>query len=387
MRNALRGLLIPCVAVGALTGCNESVNGNGNGNGNGPEFGEVLVLNSVGKNVTQYDVDAGDLTPVDATITLPANFDGDAMDVRNLTLATTVSSFGGSQVIFADITDPAVQAITTFSKGSLVNPSKPAFFQDLQGNLFAVVAGRGTDDVWVATPGLPEASIVGDSEGLGRFVERVLPLSGGFILLDANLDDDGEEVDGDPADYQPLGDPRVITLTLTGDSKSADLAGASNITDALFAGNNMVVLAGGTFGPAPDFAPELNGNLVIVTIGADNSPVVGESFPLNGNGVTIEPGLDGPLYVVRDRGTGLDVLTFDGLSRDWIRGPENPIQPTDTDGGELDCRVAIGLSGGRILCATFEAAQNGRLILLSAAGEYVAEAPAGLGATDIAFAD
>ena len=107
---------------------------------------------------------------------------------------------------------------------------------------------------------------------------------------------------------------------------------------------------------------------------------------LGGSGISMEAGRDGLVYVVRTKGVGgteTDVLTFGFAVRAWVNGPENPIQPRDRDGSNLSCRVAAGFLDGQILCATYVTAGQGRLVLLSAEGEFIHEAPIGAGATDI----
>ena len=126
-----------------------------------------------------------------------------------------------------------------------------------------------------------------------------------------------------------------------------------------------------------------DGNLVEIDMSARS---VQDVNALGGNGISMEAGRDGLVYVVRTKGveaTETDVLTFSFAVRSWANGPENPIQPRDEDGSNLNCRVAAGFLDGQILCATFVAAGQGRLVLLSSEGEFIHEVPIGAGATDI----
>ena len=103
---------------------------------------------------------------------------------------------------------------------------------------------------------------------------------------------------------------------------------------------------------------------------------------IGGNGISMEAGRNGLVYIVRTKGVDAaetDVLAFSFAIRAWINGPENPIQPLDRDGSNLSCRVAAAFLDGQILCATYVAAGQGRLVLLSAEGEFIDETLSGRG--------
>ena len=113
---------------------------------------------------------------------------------------------------------------------------------------------------------------------------------------------------------------------------------------------------------------------------------VRESRDLGGNGIGFEAGRNGLGYIVRTKGAfdQTDILTFNFFSENFEAGPTNPIQPKEADGSDLNnCRVASSLIDSRILCATFEEGTQGRLVLLTANGEFLDDAPIGAGATDI----
>ena len=114
---------------------------------------------------------------------------------------------------------------------------------------------------------------------------------------------------------------------------------------------------------------------------------VQDDYPIGGNGISFEPGRNGLLYVVRTKGAGnfddTDVLTFNIFTGEFVQGPNNPLQPKDSDGSDLGCRVVTAFITGELLCATFEASSVGRLVLLNSDGTYAHETPIGAGATDI----
>ena len=144
----------------------------------------------------------------------------------------------------------------------------------------------------------------------------------------------------------------------------------------------MLLLAGGGVDPLAS-APLGDGNLVEIDMTAR---AVQDVNSLGGNGIAMEAGRDGLVYIVRTKGvdaTDTDVLTFSFAVRAWVNGPENPIQPRDRDGSNLNCRVAAAFLDGQLLCATYVTAGQGRLVLLSATGEFIDEAPVGAGTTDI----
>lgn len=144
-----------------------------------------------------------------------------------------------------------------------------------------------------------------------------------------------------------------------------------------------MVLAGGTFVSDPEFAPAGDGNLVVVSATAR---AVRRTLALGGNGLSIEGGKNGLGHIVRTQGSfdQTDILTFNFFTENFERGPGNPIQPKDADGSDIgNCRAASALIDGRLLCVTFEAATQGRLVLMDADGNFLDDAPVGAGATDI----
>jgi hypothetical protein len=371
MGHQIRNIAVGLSLVGATLGC--GVGGTDpNGNGN-LEWGEVVALNSVGRTITQYDIN-GTLTSGGATVTLPASYNGDAVDVLGRLAVVTNASNG--QIVWSDLATGA----TGFSAmPASSNPGKPSLFNDFAGNDFVLVPGRANNDLWIAVPDDPNAILFSDDNSLGEFVVRVLPAAGLFAAVDANLNDSG--------DYQPLGDARVVVIDAQtgGVTGVLSLAGARNITDAFFAGELLVVLAGGTIGPAPDFTPAGDGILATVAF-VGGIPDPGISLPIGGNGISFEGGRDGAFYITRTSDfETIDVLVFSGFTREWIRGPNNPLQPKDQSGANLNCWVVTGLSDGRLLCGTFETSQNGRLVLLESDGTYIAELASGFGTTDIGF--
>jgi len=373
MGHQIRKIFVGLSLAGATMGC--GVGGTDPGNGNGDlEWGDLITLNSIGKTVTQYDVN-GTLTSGGVTVSLPASFNGDAIDVIGRLFAVTNASNG--QIIWGDLATGAI-GFSTMPSNS--NPGKPSMFNDVAGQDFVIVPARASNELWLAAPDDTEAVLFSDDPNLGEFLIRVLPAVGIWAGLDANLNDSG--------DYQPLGEPRVVVIdpldaAVTG---GVNLTGARNITDAFFASDLLVVLAGGTIGPAPDFTPAGDGRLLTVNF-VGGIADLGRNLPIDGNGISFEGGRDGKFYITRtlDFET-IDVLVFDGFTREWVRGPNNPLQPKDQSGANLNCWVVSALwPDGRLLCGTFETSQNGRLVLLDTDGTYIAEMPTGFGTTDIAF--
>lgn len=376
MRRRLRALeiLIAGTAL-SLAGCNSDSSGPGNG---GSQLGEVIVLNSLGRTIQRFDVNGQTLVEVGQPITLPANFDGASMDIFADLWVTTISAAGGSQVVFGSFIT-GEQAVTEFpgAEGALADPSRPSLVQYITGDIAAVVAGRGTDAVYLAFPGQTTAiTLAGDA---GEFIERVVLAGQILVTIDANLDDDG-------LTYEPLGDPRVGMYQFDDGTffDEVTLAGASNATDALIFEDDVLVLAGGSFGPAPDFAPQGDGQAIVVDATARE---VTRTLDLEGNGIALEGGRNGLGYITRTTGadfSATDLLTYNFSTRTFDRGPSNPIRPREADGSALGCWAASALRDSRVLCITFDVAQDGRLVLMDPDGAYLDEVPVGRGATDIA---
>ena len=225
-------------------------------------------------------------------------------------------------------------------------------------------------------PGTPMAQVA--VEGVGTFVERVIPAGQFLVSVDGNLDDE----DGG---REPLGPPRIVLHEFISGSYFDELRlpeSTVGVTEAIVLEDKMLLLAGGGADPLTS-APLGDGNLVEIDMTAR---AVQDVNSLGGNGISMEAGRDGLVYIVRTKGvdaTETDVLTFSFAVRAWVNGPENPIQPRDRDGSNLNCRVAAAFLGGQLLCATYVTAGQGRLVLLSATGEFIDEAPIGAGTTDI----
>ncbi len=386
MHRTLRRAMAVTLGLGVVTGaCNESTgpNGNGNGNGNGgPITAEVFVLNSLSKTISRVAVRGDALESAGSAIILPANFDGVGMDVLSDIWVTTISAAGGSQILFGSFATGA-QAVTTFpdlaapnTPGALADPSKPSLVIDLGGTVGTLVGTRGHNSIYIAFPGSPSAQLL--ATDVGEFTERVIPVGGVLLSIDANLDDVG-------GTFQPLGDPRIGLYLFTDGSffDEIPLTGAVNANDALVLGDDVLVLAGGGFGPAPDFAPDNDGQLVIANAAARQ---VITSLALEGNGIAVEPGRNGFIYVTRTTGGDFgstDVVSFNLPTRTFTRGPNNPIRPRDASGADLNCWAATSLTDGRLLCITFSAGSNGRLALLSDDGAFLDDIPVGQGAVDL----
>ena len=332
---------------------------------------DVYVLNSTGQTLLGVSVDDG-LAAVGLPFDLGGAFDGDAVDLSVTHAVTTVSSFGGSLAVFVDLSSGAMTT-TAFPRpeADLANPSAPTF--DATGA--AWIGGRGSDAVYRVRPGDLEAERV--AEGVGTFVERVLPINGRLYAIDANLDDDG-------GTYIPLGPGRVVVLTAAGMPETVlDLpAEALNPTDAVQAEGRLIVLAGGTLDPGT-FVPRGDGALVEIDLASGE---VLSSRMLDGNGISIERGGDGKVYVVTTTDfVSTTVLRYDVASRSFERGPADPIVVQDEAGESVSCWTATGLADGRLLCATFSFAEAGRLLLTDAGGGFVDEMPSGFGTTDLAL--
>ena len=357
-----------------MSACNES-------SPNGPPpptEGKILVLNSLSRTISQFNVSENTLVPFGNTFTLPANYDGVSFDVLGNLFVSTISAAGGSQVVWGNL-ETGDMATTGFpgANGALADPGKATLVIDVQNQAGALVPARGANAIYVAFPGVPTASLI--SSDAGEFLERVLPFGDVFFAVDANLDDAG-------GTYAPLGDARMKVFEILDGSEFDDfeLTGARNASDAFFSFETIFALAGGTFVLNPEFTPAGDGNIVVV-----NAPARGvkKVLALGGNGLSLEAGRGGLTYIVRtNAGTfdSTDILTFNVSSESFVRGPSNPIQPKNGDGSDLaTCRVASSLADGRILCATFEAGTQGRLVLMDPDGNFLDDALIGAGATDM----
>lgn len=352
------------VVLGLMTGCGQDPVGP-----TPEEPANVVVLNSTGQTLTTFL--AGDnLSPAGAPIDLGASFDGDALDVAGNVAASSISSFGGSRIVFADLGTRSVRtAAFPAPEGDGANPSRPAF--DEEGVLW--VGGRGSDAVYRVDPGQSVAVRV--AESVGTFVERVLPVGGELWVVDANLDDDG-------LTYQPRGTSRIVVMDRDGTwLRTMPLPdGALNARDAILAGGRVVVLVAGTIDPV-SFAPDGNGSLLVIEVDGLRSSAL---LPLGGNGIALELGQDGDVYVTVSRDFDrVDLLRFDPQTEAFVRGPGNPLEVRDGGGERVDCWVATGLTDGRLVCATFSFAEPGRLVLTDGSGQALSEVASGFGSTDV----
>ncbi|MDH3297756.1 MAG: hypothetical protein OEM96_05720 [Gemmatimonadota bacterium] len=334
-----------------------------------PDSGQVikvLVLNSTGQTLAGFAV--GESISADgAAIDLGAGFDGVTVDASRTRAVSTVSSFGGSRLLFADLASGAVQA-TAFPapEGIDANPSRPTF--DSTGTT-VFVAGRGSNAIYAASPGDAEASRI--ATAVGAFVERVIPIDDALFALDANLDDDG-------GTFAPLGPGRIFVIEAGAIAGTIDLpAAAQNPIDMVRIGSRLVVLLGGTFDPIT-FSP--NGDGGIVTVDVQTRAASG-FVALGGNGVAIEAGADGLAYVT----STTDFISLDAQVVDPAlpAGGLRELSVRDQFGARVDCWALTGLADGRRLCVTFRFASPGRLLLLANEGDAIAELPSGFGSTDV----
>jgi hypothetical protein len=356
----------------AASGCNSTAPGGPPA----PTDGKILVLNSLSKTISQFNVSENELVAFGNTFTLPANYDGVSFDVLGNLFVSTISAVGGSQVVWGNV-ETGDLATTGFpgANGALADPGKATLVIDVQSQAGALVPARAENAIYVAFPGQPTAALI--SSDAGEFVERVLPFGDVLFAVDANLDDVGET-------WAPLGDARMKIFRVSDGAEVDDfeLTGVKNASEAFFSFEEIFTLAGGTFTPA--FKPAGDGNLLVV-----NAPGRGvvKTLALGGNGLALEPGRNGLAYIVRTNAgdfDSTDILTLNLSSSEFVRGPTNAIQPKNSDGSDLkNCRVASSLVDGRILCATFEAGTQGRLVLMDANGNFLDDAPVGAGAVDI----
>ena len=364
----IRTLLGPVGALllsGALLACaDDAPSGPGE-----PAQEGVLVLNSTGQTLAAFSV-GETLGSVGMPIDLGAGFDGDAFDHRAAFAVTTVSSFGGSRVLFVDLESGEVlTSLFPAPEADLANPSAPSF--DGEGTVW--IGGRGSNAVYRVDPGDPVAQRIAD--GVGAFIERVVPVGQFLYAVDANIDDDG-------GTYQPLGPGRIVVLSRTGLPQDVVvLPGAAlNPTDALELGGKLIVLAAGTFDPE-SFQPLNDGALVVLDL--DDRAVDG-AFALAANGVSLELGTDGFVYVTATSDfSELHVLRFDPAKGSFDRGPEDPIDVRGPAGERVECWSATAVRDGRIVCSTFSFAEAGRLVVTDANGAFIDEVPSGFGSTDL----
>ena len=359
-----------------LAGCGDS-NGTGPDGPDvvGPEQSEFAVLNSISGTLQQFNRIDGEIVPFGRDIQLGADYKGQAADFIQDLWVTAWDTPEGSKILFGSFST-AEQTMAVFPNNAIADPGKPTVIFDAGGTVGALIPARALDAVYVTFPGTPMAQVA--VEGVGTFVERVIPAGQFLVSVDGNLDDE----DGG---REPLGPPRIVLHEFISGSYFDELRLPESIvgvTEAIVLEDKMLLLAGGGVDPLTS-APLGDGNLVEIDMTAR---AVQDVNSLGGNGISLEAGRDGLVYIVRTKGvdaTETDVLTFSFAVRAWVNGPENPIQPRDRDGSNLNCRVAAAFLDGQLLCATYVTAGQGRLVLLSATGEFIDEAPIGAGTTDI----
>ena len=363
-----------CLLAAVAAGCNESTGPDGNGGPITPDRSEVAVLNSISGTLQQFNRIDGRLVPFGRDIQLGAGFNGETADFLQDLWVTTSESPGGSQVIFGSFST-GEQAIAMFPDSAAVDPAKPTVVADASGTLGALVPARARDGIYIAFPGSPTAQLLID--GVGTFPERAVPAGLYIVSMDGNLDDEG--------DGRPIGPSRVVLHEFVSGSYFDEVRlpeGIVGATEALALQENLLFLAGGSL-DSVSAAPAGDGHLVEIDMASRD---VQDVHVLGGNGVSMEPGRNGLIYVVRTKGPGAaetDILSFNFSTRHFDRGPDNPIQPLDRDGSNLSCRVATSFVDSQVLCATYETASQGRLVLLEATGEFIADIAVGAGATDI----
>ncbi|MCL7972314.1 MAG: hypothetical protein M8866_09560 [marine benthic group bacterium] len=334
-----------------------------------PAATDLLVLNSTGQTLAGFSVGEG-LSESGAPVDLGAGFDGSAFDASNAHVVTTVSSFGGSRVVFVDLESRDVLT-SSFPEpeSDLANPSAASF----DGSGTAWVGGRGSDAIYRVRPGDLQAERIAGS--VGSFIERVVPIGERLYAVDANIDDEG-------GTYAPLGPGRVVVLSRSGEEERViDLPPAVfNPTDAVAAGGRLIVLAAGSLDPET-FMPVGDGALVVLD--SETGATI-SSQSLAANGVELELGRDGLVYLTTTVDfSALSVLVFDPAAGAFVRGPGDPVLVRGADGARVDCWVATGLADGRIVCATFSFAEAGRLVLFGSDGQFIDEVPSGFGSTDV----
>ncbi len=330
---------------------------------------ELLVLNSTGQTIAPFSVD-GSLTEDGQPIDLGGAFDGTTLDATETHAVTTISSFGGSRVLFAELASGTVTVVQfPQPEGLLANPSR-ATFDDAGSAWFA---GRNSNVVYTAMPGETTATRV--TSDVGTFVEAVLPIGSELAAIDAFIDDDG-------GTFAPLGPSRVFVIDAIGAVIDViDLQNeARNALGGVVVDGQLVVLLGGTLDPNT-FAPMGDGGLVVVDVsGRSTGPFV----PLDANGVSIEAGEDGLVYVTSTNDfVDTDLVSFDPATGEFVAGPSAPIDVRDAAGDEVNCWTATALDDGRLLCATFSSLEASRLLLLDEDGSPIDEISSGFGSTDL----
>ena len=330
---------------------------------------ELLVLNSTGRTIARFSLN-GSLDEDGAPIDLGPLLDVATIDATETHAVTTISSFGGSRILFAELATGAISAVEFPSPEELAaNPSR-ATFDDAGSAWFA---GRGSDAVYAAVPGQTTATRI--TEAVGTFVEAVLPVGSELAAIDAFIDDDG-------GTFAPLGPSRVFVIDAIGALVDViDLPGeARNALGGVVVDGRLVVLLGGTF-DENTLAPVGDGGLVVVDV-ADRS--TGPFVPLDANGVSIETGEDGIVYVTSTEDfVATSLVSFDPAAGSFVAGPSAPVDVRDAAGDDVSCWTATALADGRLLCATFSVVEPGRLLLLEDDGSAIDEVPSGFGSTDL----
>ncbi len=364
------------VAAALGAGCGDS-------NGTGPDApdparpdrSEIAVLNSISGTLQQFNRIDDQLVPFGRDIQLGSDFRGHTADFIQDLWVTAWDTPEGSKVLFGSFSTDD-QTMAMFPGNAIADPGKPTVVFDAGGTVGALIPARALDAVYVAFPGTPTAQVT--VEEVGTFVQRAIPAGQFIVSVDGNLDD----AEGG---REPLGPPRIVLHEFISGGYFDELSlpeGTVGATEAIVLEDNMALLSGGGIDPVTS-APIGNGNLVEIDMSARS---VQDVNALGGNGVSMEAGRDGLVYIVRTKGAGsteTDVLKFSFAIRTFINGPENPVQPRDRDGSNLNCRAAAGFLDGQMVCVTYESAGQGRLVLLSAEGEFIDDAPIGAGATDI----
>ena len=362
------------VLMAVAAGCGDSGGMGPDPGGVTPDRSDVAILNSISGTLQQFNRIDGQLVPFGSDIQLGADFRGHTADFIQDLWVTAWDTPTGSKVLFGSFST-GEQTTATFPGDAIADPGKPTVVFDVGGTVGALIPARALDAVYVAFPGTPLAQIT--VEDAGTFVQRAIPAGQYIVSVDENLDDEQGGA--------PLGPPRIALHRFIDGSYFDQLVlpeGTAGATEAIVIEDRMALLAGGGV-DSLTLAPTGNGALVEIDMSARR---VQDVNPLGGQGLSMEAGRDGLLYIVRTKGPGsseTDVLRFSFAVRDFENGPENPIQPRDRDGSNISCRVAAGFLDGEMLCATYEAAGQGRLILLSAEGEFIDDVPIGAGATDI----
>ena len=377
-----RGSIYPGALVGALVGAVAVVAaGCGDSGGTGPEptpppeASDFAVLNSISGTLQQFNRIDGQLVRFGNDIQLGPGYTGDTADFIQDLWVTAWDTPEGSQIRFGSFSS-AEQTNAVFPDNAVVNPGRPTVMFDAGGTVGALIPARALDAVYLAFPGTPMAQSA--VQGVGTFVQRSIPAGLFIASVDANLDDD--EGTG-----RPLGPPRLVLHEFLNGSYFDEVRfpeGPVGATEALVLEDNVLFLAGGSVDSVTS-ALLPDGTLIEIDLSAR---AVQDVNQLGGHGLSMEAGRNGLVYVVRTRGAAVDetdVLVFSFAVRTFVNGPENPIQPLDRDGSPLTCRVVTAFVDSQMLCATYEAVGQGRIVLLSDSGEFLDDAPIGAGATDI----